>query len=199
MLRALADLPPALIYVVIGAGAAIENVVPPIPADTFVLVGAFLAANGRTDAWLVFLWTWLPNVASALFVYWLARHYGGAFLKSGVGRRLLQPRQLRQIAHFYSRLGTPAIFASRFLPAFRAIVPVFAGISRVGFWRVALPVATASALWYGMLVYVGAAAGRNWRAVIDAFARVNSTLLAAAVILLIVVGIWWWRSRRKDR
>lgn len=184
---------------VIGAGAAIENLVPPIPADTFVLLGAFLAANGRAEAWLVFVSTWVPNVISALFVYGLARRYGGAFLESRIGRRLLQPRQLRQIAHFYTRWGTPAIFGSRFLPAFRAIVPVFAGISHIGIWRVALPIATASALWYGTLVYIGAAAGRNWREIIAGFARVNSVLLAIALLLLFALVVWWWWSRRKDR
>jgi hypothetical protein len=49
VLEWLADLPPVLIYLVIGIGAAVENVFPPVPADTFVLLGAFLAASGRAE------------------------------------------------------------------------------------------------------------------------------------------------------
>jgi membrane protein DedA with SNARE-associated domain len=56
---------------------------------------------------------------------------------------------------------------SRFLPAFRALVPVFAGVTRVPLRRVLLPLALASALWYGALVYLGAMAGAtgtsSWR------------------------------------
>ena len=52
---------PFLLYSLLGIGSALENFFPPIPADTFVLLGAFLAAGGRADAWTVFLVTWLAN------------------------------------------------------------------------------------------------------------------------------------------
>ena len=50
---------PILLYLLLGTGAAFENFFPPVPADTFVLLGAFLAASGRASAWAVFLVTWL--------------------------------------------------------------------------------------------------------------------------------------------
>lgn len=196
IIRALAALPPLLIYAVIGAGAAVENFVPPIPADTFVLFGAFLAAAGRADPLLVFLVTWVANVASALGVYALAWRYGDAFFRTPVGRHLLHPHQIRQIARFYERWGTPAILASRFLPAFRAVVPVFAGVSRIPLRRVAPPLALASAVWYGVLVYIGAAAGRNWEWVRAIFSEISGVLLWIAVPLLAAIALWWWNSRR---
>ena len=49
LLATLAALPPLLIYAFIGVGAAIENFIPPVPADTFVLLGAFLSAGGRAN------------------------------------------------------------------------------------------------------------------------------------------------------
>ena len=72
----LVSLPPVLIYLIIGAGAAVENIVPPVPADTFVLLGAFVAAKGNASPLLVFLVTWGANVLSALLVFALARRYG---------------------------------------------------------------------------------------------------------------------------
>ncbi|NIR61361.1 MAG: hypothetical protein GWO02_18625, partial [Gammaproteobacteria bacterium] len=75
----------------IGAGAAVENIIPPIPADTFVLFGAFLAAAGRADPLLVFLVTWLSNVTAAMGVYTLAYRYGRAFFRTAVGHWLLHP------------------------------------------------------------------------------------------------------------
>lgn len=198
VLEPLTHLPVELIYALIGLGAAIENILPPVPADTFVLAGGFLAAIGRLDPWIVFLVTWVSNVTSAIVVYALAYRYGRAAFGTMVGRWLLQPRQLDQIAAFYARWGTPAIFASRFLPAFRAVVPVFAGISHVRPVRVVIPLASASALWYGVLVYIGATAGRNWRAILELVSRVNNVLLAFAIALLILVAAWWWRSRRRN-
>lgn len=197
MLSRLADLPPVLIYLVIGLGAAIENVIPPVPADTFVLLGAFLAESGRAEPWLVFASTWLANVLSAVGVYFVAYRFGENFFATRIGHFLLQPKQLEQVGHFYNRWGIPAVFVSRFLPAFRALVPVFAGVTRVPLIRVLPPLAAASALWYGLLVYLGALASRNWEAILDFFSRASTILLVIAAVLIVGVAIWWWRSRER--
>ena len=197
ILEYLGGLPPALTYLVIGAGAAVENIVPPVPADTFVLLGAFIAASGRASAWLVFLVTWGANVASAVAVYALARRYGAAFFARAPGRWLLRKRQLRRIGGFYERHGSVAIFFSRFLPAFRAIVPVFAGVSHVPLLPVLFPMAAASAGWYGLLVIVGTTAGRNLDPILAAFDRASLVLLILAGILIAFAARWWWRTRHE--
>jgi len=191
------NLPPVLIYVTIGAGAAVENVIPPVPADTFVLLGAFLAESGRAEPLSVFLVTWLCNVVSAVMVYRLSRRYGQGFFTTRAGHWLLRPKQLETIGLFYQRWGTPAIFISRFLPAFRALVPVFAGVTHVPLTRVLPPLAVASALWYGTLVYLGALASRNWNAIMTFFAQFSTGLLAVASVLIVLVAAWWVRSRRE--
>ncbi|MBI4545168.1 MAG: DedA family protein [Gemmatimonadetes bacterium] len=196
VLRTLIGLPPILIYLVIGGGAAVENVIPPIPADTFVLFGAFLAAAGRADPWIVFLCTWFPNIASALAVYALAGRYGHSFFRTPVGHWLLHPHQLEQIGRFYERWGVLAIFFSRFLPAFRAMVPVFAGVAHIPVWRIALPLVTASGLWYGGLVYVGAQAGRHWQDIAASFEQASDVLLWVALVLLLALLFWWRVTRR---
>jgi len=195
----LANLPPALTYLLMAGGAAVENVVPPVPADTFVLVGAILAASGCADPLIVFFATWAANVGSALLVYGLARRWGMGFFRRPVGRWLLRPRQLERITHFYERWGTQAIAVSRFLPAFRAVVPVFAGVSRVRFLSVALPVAFASAGWYGALVMLGTLAGRNIDVVLHLFDRASTVLLVIAMVLIIGLGVLWWNSRHEPR
>ena len=197
LLSTLASLPPLLIYTFIGLGAAVENFVPPVPADTFVLLGAFLSAGGRANPWLVFFATWIMNVASASLVYFLAHRYGRTFFtEHHLGKLLINEQQMRQIGAFYDKWGTPAIFMSRFLPAFRAMVPVFAGVTHVSFARVFVPLAAASALWYGLLVYLGAMAGNNWAAIMAFFSRASSILLGVAGVLLVAFGYWWIKSRK---
>ena len=195
LLRRLADLPPIVIYIVIGLGAAIENFIPPIPADTFVLLGAFLAAGGTGNPWIVFFVTWLSNIASAALVYLLANRYGEAFFDKKFGRMLINKHQMKQIDTFYDKWGVPAIFMSRFFPAFRAMVPVFAGVTHVPFIKVFIPVAAASALWYGIIVYLGTTAGNNWDALMAFFNKFSAILLVIAGVLLLAFGVWWGRSR----
>lgn len=189
---------PILLYLLLGAGSAVENFFPPIPADTFVLLGAFLAAGGRADAWTVFFVTWLANTAAALLVYWTGHRYGRPFFQVGLGRFLLNPAQLRRLNVFYQRWGFPAIFFARFLPGLRAMVPVFAGVTRQRYPVVVIPVLVASGIWYGGLVWLGATAGRNLDAVRDWLAGANRVLLAVALVILGLLVWLWFRTRKGE-
>ena len=187
---------PVLLYVLLGLGAAVENLFPPIPADTFVLIGAFLAASGRADAWTVFLVTWLTNALAALLVYWMGYRFGRPFFQVGLGRHLLNPGQLRRLDAFYQRWGLPAIFFARFLPGLRAMVPVFAGVTHQRFSVVAFPVFVASGIWYGGLVWLGATAGKNLHLVGEWLAGANRFLLALALGAGGALVFWWLRTRK---
>lgn len=187
------------IYLLLGAGAAVENVFPPVPSDTFVLVGGILADRGILEPGLVLAVAWTANVGSALVVYAMARRYGRGIFSTRWGHWLLRPHQLDRLQEFYGRYGLAAIFGSRFLPVFRVLVPAFAGITGLGFWRTALPLTVASALWYAAVVYAGILASRNLPRILDLFALVNNWLLVAAAVIGLAVASWWWVSRRGRR
>jgi alkaline phosphatase len=112
---------------------------------------------------------------------------------------ILRPHQLEQLDRFYGRYGFVVVLVSRFLPMFRAVVPVFAGVSRIGLVRTAIPIAVASAVWYGGLVYAGAAAGRNWEELRSALATGSRWLAIPAGLLLAALAVWWWRSRQDEK
>jgi membrane protein DedA with SNARE-associated domain len=187
--------PAAIIYLVLGVAATLENIVPPIPADVVVLFGGLLAGRGAANPWVVFVAVWISNVFGALLVYYAGVRFGPGFFSGRVGRMILHPDQLERLGAFYRRFGFGVIFVSRFLPMFRAVVPVFAGVSRLGFWRTAPPLAAASALWYGALVYIGAAAGRNWEEVMAALSSIGVWFWGIAAVAAAGVFWWWWRSR----
>ena len=195
MLAWMQGLPEALVYVVIGVMAGLENIIPPVPADVIALAGGFLAGRGVTDPILTFLVVWLCNVGTALFTYWVGRTYGTRFFQGRIGKMLLQPGQMARLGALYAKHGGKVIFFSRYLPGFRAVVPIFAGTSGMSLPRTAFPIALASGLWYGLIVYLGATAGRNWeqiRAQVEASGR---WLGLAALVLFAVVGWWWWKTR----
>ena len=199
IIQSLAAQPAWLIYVIVGLGAAVENVFPPVPADTFALFGAFLAAQGQADPWTVFAVVWVGNVATAVLTYELSKVYGRRFFATRVGHWVLHPGQLEQVGRFYARWGHAAIFFSRFIPAVRAVAPVFAGTTHQPFWRTFIPLAIASGIWYGAIVWAGATAGSNWAAIQAALAPYNRALVILGIVLLAVIGTWWWKSRRAHR
>ncbi|CAN5333686.1 hypothetical protein BH23GEM4_BH23GEM4_02390 [soil metagenome] len=197
LLRWMVELPQWILALVLAFAAGLENLVPPIPADTVVLFGGFLAGRGGTSLWLAFLATWGGNVAGALLVYALGRRYGSRFFATRWGSFLLRPRQLEELEKLYQRHGFKVLFFSRFLPVFRSLVPVFAGTSGLGVIRTAVPVAAASAFWYGAVVYAGATAGRNWDALRAGIESAGRWLLIPGALLAAALVWWWLRTRRE--
>ncbi len=188
-------LPEALVYVVIGVMAGLENIIPPVPADVVALTGGFLSGRGVTSPVLTFLVVWTCNVGTALLMYWVGRRYGTSFFSGRVGKMILQPRQMVRLGALYQKHGGKVIFFSRYLPGFRAVVPVFAGTSGMTFWRTAIPIALASGLWYGLIVYLGATAGEHWEQIRASVESSGRWLTVAAVILFIVLAWFWWKTR----
>ena len=195
----LQDVSPYLLYAALGVGAAVENILPLIPADTFVLLGGFFAARGLASAEVVFLVTWAANVLSALVVYTLAYRYGDTFFQTRIGRYLLDPKQVGIVRRFYGRWGVPAIFYARFLPGLRAVTPVFAGLIRQRPVSVAVPLVLASGIWYGVLVWIGGFGGGNVDQLLGIQGRLNWTLTSIAGVIVVLLALWWLRSRRRHR
>lgn len=199
LLGLISEIPVEAVYLLIAAGAAIENVFPPVPSDVFVLGGAVLADRGILRADIVFLVAWTGNIILGMGVYAAARSYGAGLFATRWGRWLLRPSQLERMAIFYDDYGTLTVLVSRFFPVFRVLVPAFAGVSRLGFWRTAIPLAVASAAWYGALLGAGILLSRNLPRLIEALGTVNLTAAVVAGTLALILGILWWRTRDSDR
>jgi membrane protein DedA with SNARE-associated domain len=197
LLDSLLQLPPAAVYGAIAALAAIENVFPPVPADTAVALGAFLSAGGRVSAWTVFLVTWIANVAGASAVYAGARTAGRAFFRGRVGVRLLKPAALGRLERLYARYGGWGIFLSRFIPGVRAVVPPFAGIANLRTVPALVPMALASGLWYGGLTLVAATLVRNLDQIAHFVVSLNRAALVVATVLGAVGLVLLVRRRRR--
>lgn len=189
-------LPNLVLYLLLSVGAGMENLVPAVPADTFVAIGGLLAGAGDLTATWIFVGSWTCNVAGAFFVYRMSHLHGPAFFERGLGRYLLKPHQMRRIKGFYERWGTPAIFLSRFLPGVRAIVPVFAGATHQPWPRFVLPLTIASAIWYGGLIGLGLFAGQNLAQVAETLSGINRGLAYAAGLVGALIALWWYRTRR---
>jgi membrane-associated protein len=148
------------------------------------------------SAWLVFLLTWVANVGSGAAVYALARRHGRTLFQGVLGRRLFSDTTIARIEEQYRRHGAYGIFLSRLLPVWRGVVMPFAGIARVEPWRALVPMALASALYYGALTYFVHRLGTDLEDVLRIVGRVNSVLAIVASVLVLVIVLWIVRRRR---
>ena len=196
VLAFLAALPTLPTYLVLMFLSAVENVFPPAPADVALLLGAFLARQGKLSAPILGVACWLANTASAAWIYLFARSHGAAFFREGWGSRLLPPAAMRAVEDAYRTHGALGIFVTRFLPGVRAAVLPFAGVAGMPMSRAMLPAASASALWYAFLVTAGSLLGENWEAVEATLGGVNQLLGMLAITATLALGAWLWRRSR---
>jgi membrane protein DedA with SNARE-associated domain/uncharacterized tellurite resistance protein B-like protein len=184
------------VYVVLAVLAFVENIVPIVPADAAVALGAFLSHRGTTAPLAVFLVVWSANVSGAIAVYLVARRLGRPFFATPLGRRLVSPGGVARIEREYLRFGVVGIFLARFLPGIRAVVPPFAGIFGLSTWRALLPITAASAIWYGGITALGVYLGGEWEAILGALNRLNQVLAVMAVLAIVGIVVVVLRSRR---
>jgi membrane protein DedA with SNARE-associated domain len=174
----LVGLPAAQLYGAIALLAGIENIVPPVPADTIAALGAFLAAQGALNPWGVYAATLIPNFVTAAGMFYLARTTGRAFQDTRLGRRFFAGATMRAVGRLYERhhVWGAGIVG---LPAYRALPPVL----------------LASAIWYGLVCFLAYHFGRNWFTVRHAVR--NASVTFGVVALLATVAIVWavWRHR----
>ena len=190
----LASLSPVAMYLALAVTAAVENVFPPLPADTVVAFGSFLAARGEGSAMGAFLATWVGNMAGAMLMYGVGARYGA----ERVSKRFGGAGGEERLHRMYARYGVWAIVLSRFLPGIRAIVPPFAGALRIGAVRAGLAMGIASAVWYGAITYVAFNAGENFEALSARIAAGQRWVgIGAASIAALALVAWFVVRRRR--
>lgn len=198
-LERLATLPAGTLYTVLLVTAAIENLIPPFPSDVVVAFGSFVVAQGNKGTmWGVFLATWSGNVAGAMIVYALGRRYGAERLERRLAGKHAESADAK-IRRMFERYGMPAVFVSRFVPGVRAIVPAFAGALRLSvFWTMTM-VATASAIWYGLITVVAFRVGSDWEQLKGTITRYGTTAAIIGGVLLALGVIGWLMFRKRTR
>ncbi len=196
LLAWLASLPTWALYTSLAAIAAAENVFPPLPADTVVGVGSFLAARGSGSLLAAATSIWAGNLIGALGMYAVGRRFGSAALMKRMGGAEAEAR----VAKMYASYGVWALFVSRFLPGIRAVVPPVAGALRIPMRQVLPAMAVASALWYGAIAWLGFRFGENLERLQS---LITSTTRASGLVALAIVacvgGVIWYRARRARR
>lgn len=193
----LSTLPAPLLYVAILVAAFAENVFPPLPADTVVALGAFVAARGNGSALGAWTATMIGNIGGAMTMFALGRVMGIHVLTRRFPRTFPEEASARVALRFRER-GIVAIVISRFLPGLRALVPPVAGAIGMAPLRAASAMAIASGVWYGVICWLAFSAGANAEVLLARIAgqqRVFGAIAALIVVMIVAAMVWRRRTR----
>ncbi|MEN9508453.1 MAG: hypothetical protein RLZZ621_1016 [Gemmatimonadota bacterium] len=198
LLAWLVALPAGWLYAVIAVAALMENVFPPLPADTVIALGAFVAARGNGTMIGVWIATMVGNIGGAMLMYAIGKRYGLPWLARrlpGIG----SSEAAESLAARYATQGITAIVVSRFLPAVRAVVPPVAGAMGIGAWRAGSAMFVASGIWYAIVAVLAFRAGANAEVLMARIAAQQRVIGLGAVVLAVVLALSWWTRARRAR
>jgi len=174
----------------IGLLMVLENVFPPIPSELIMGVGGIRVGQGRME-WLPLLFAGTVGTTIGNYVWYLIGYrLGFKRLRPLVerwGRWLtLRWRDVEWLDRCFERHGEKIVFLFRFMPAFRTMVSLPAGLFHMRGWRFALWTAAGALIWNIILVACGYWLGAR-------FSQIDKwlgPLTNAAVALMVAAYVW---------
>ena len=181
-------------YWTVFAGIAIENTGIPLPGETIVIIGGFLAGSGELNYWLVLASAIAGAVLGDNFGYWVGRFGGWQLLVKIANIFRLQEQQLEQAKDRYSQNAALAVFWGRFITILRIFAGPLAGITKMPYKQFLLCNFCGAAVWSTTIVSLAYFLGR-----IVTLEEIVSlvTQFGIAALLIVVVGFVVWEYRHK--
>lgn len=181
-------------YLVLGLSAMLEYLVPPLPGDTIALFGVSLASSAGWSPWLIYAALNAGAIAGGQIAYYAGRWFGPRHRRPRFLRSKRAERELDRVIQLFRERGAIALALNRFVPAFRSVFFVGAGIAELPALSV-LGWGTLSALlWNALVVGVGYALGATFGA-LEQGMRIYAGI--AIVVALVMLGVWMWSRRAR--
>ncbi|GEK78703.1 DedA family protein [Agrococcus baldri] len=182
-----------------GAAVAIaaENLFPPIPSEIILPLAGFSAAQGTFTVAEAIIWTTIGSVVGALALYLLGRLLGHERL-AAIARRmpLVRVSDIDKTTAWFAKHGWKTVLFGRFLPIFRSLISIPAGIEKMPVLLFLGLTALGSAIWNTIFIMIGVTLGMNYH-VIEPYMSWLQWIVIGAVVLVLV--IWVVRRMLQNR
>lgn len=177
---------------------ALESSVFPLPSEVVIPPAAHLVATGQLQMSMTGI-TIAGTIGSwigATCMYWCAR-LAGRPLMMRYGRYIfVSPQKIELAERWSNRHGAFGIFFSRLLPVVRHLIGIPAGLIRMDFKTFSIFTVIGSALWSGVLCWIGVKAGQDEKLMSGDMHRIALWAIGAAVVL---GGIYYFFVHRSSR
>ncbi|MDP5338049.1 MAG: DedA family protein [Nodularia sp. (in: cyanobacteria)] len=178
----------------------IENLFPPIPSELIMPLAGFTAraTPDKLNIFGVFFAGLLGSVVGALVWY-----YPGKFLSEQrlitladkYGKWLtISGQDITKAKNWFDNQGSKAVFIGRLVPGVRTLISVPAGISNMHLLPFVFYTTLGSAVWVGLLTYLGYVLGSQYELVEKYLAPVSKIVLGS-----LVLAFFGWILKRQQK
>ena len=165
------------------------------PGEIACLLGGVLAFESKVSLALVIVAAVAGAVVGDSVGFAIGFRYGDALLNK-VPPRFLKPEHVVRTKELIVRLGGRAVFVGRFAAALRALVPGFAGVSKMRYRTFFIWNFAGGTVWATAVVIAGYLAGNAWHRAASDISLIGWCVLGVVVLMAVV---WWVRRRRLRR
>ena len=185
-------------YWAVFLGITLENTGIPLPGETIVIVGGFLAGSGELNYWLVLASAIAGAVLGDNFGYWVGR-VGGWQLLVKIGSIFrIQEQQLEQAKDRYSKNAAQAVFLGRFITILRIFAGPLAGITQMPYKQFLLCNFGGAAIWSTTIVSLAYFLGRvvTLEQIVGGITQLGIVALVVVIVLLLFPTVWEYTYKK---
>jgi membrane protein DedA with SNARE-associated domain len=177
---------------------ALENVVPPIPSEVIMGLGGMAVARGDMALVPLVLIATAGTTAGNCFWYVIGRRVGYQRLRPFVDRHgrwlTMEWRDVERLHRFFVKHGGWVIFVFRFMPTFRTLISLPAGMMRMPVPYFLAWTFAGSLIWNTVLAYAGIWFGSRF----EMLQHYVGPVVVGTTVLMILAYLWrvfTWRPR----
>lgn len=169
------------------------GLVLPLPGDTLLFSAGLLAAGGAFDLFPLVATIVVAAILGDSAGYWFGAKYGPK-LFARKDALFLNERNLKRTEGFYQRYGRGALVIARFLPIFRTLVPIFAGVGSMSYGSFILFNVLGALLWGVSITILGYYLG----ALIPNIDQYLLPILGLVIVVSVLSGLWELHRAKKE-
>ncbi len=185
-------------YWAVFLGIALENTGIPLPGETIVIVGGFLAGSSELDYWLVLGSAIAGAVLGDNLGYWVGR-VGGWSLLVRIGSIFrIREQQLEQAKDRYSQNAAQAVFLGRFVTILRIFAGPLAGITQMPYRLFLLCNLGGAAVWATAIVSLAYFLGKvvSLEQIVGWVTQLGIASLLLVIGVLLIPIVWEYTHKK---
>ena len=176
----------------------IGNLGIPVPEETVLLVGGFLAGRNALDLRTLYIVGIGSAVAGDCCGFLFGRTGGQRLFERLAKRFKFIRRRYDRLQGFFKDHGSKAVFMARFIAGARFMAGPMAGAAGMRFWRFLGWNLLGACIWCPVIISVGYFLGDELNWLIHLAHRANYCLAAVFFALALTAAIWWRYRHRVD-
>jgi membrane protein DedA with SNARE-associated domain len=177
---------------------ALENIVPPVPSEVIMGLGGMAVARGDMALVPLVLWGTAGTTAGNYFWYFIGRNIGYERFRPFIARHgrwlTMEWRNVENLHRFFVKHGGWVVFVFRFMPTFRTIISLPAGMTKMPLWKFLLWTFAGSLIWNTVLAGAGFYLGSRFQ-VLEQYVGPVAIAITVAIVIGYAYRVATWKPR----